>query len=207
MQTYPFKAKPLPYSYYGLEPYIDRETMFFHHDKHYQSYVDNLNKALENYPQYHNMTLPELLKNLSNLPNEIRTKVRNNGGGAYNHGLFFDVMTPKSTKEPHGNLATAINKKYSSYSNFKEKFKKAALDRFGSGWAWLVKDKNGELMIVSTPNQDVPLDLEVSPVLMLDVWEHAYYLKYQNLRGDYIDNWFNVVDWEKAEENYMTKLK
>ncbi|HEY8395528.1 MAG TPA: superoxide dismutase, partial [Bacilli bacterium] len=156
-ETYPFKLKPLPYDYDALEPYIDRETMHFHHDKHHQTYVDNLNKTLENYPELHKKTLVELLQNLEVLPEEIQTAVRNNGGGVLNHNLFFDGMTPASTKAPEGKLAEAINQAFGSFENFKETFKKAALGRFGSGWVWLVSDENGNLKIISTPNQDVPM--------------------------------------------------
>lgn len=205
MNKYPFQLEALPYDYNALEPYIDKETMHYHHDKHHQAYVDNLNKALEGYPQFHQMSLVDLLKNLDNLPAEIQAKVRNNGGGVYNHNLFFKILTPKSTKKPFGELEKAINQKFGSFENFKETFKKAALERFGSGWAWLVKDKNNELMIISTPNQDVPLKLEVQPILALDVWEHAYYLKYQNRRGEYIVNFFEVIDWNKAEDLYLNK--
>lgn len=201
-ETYPFKLKPLPYDYDALEPYIDRETMHFHHDKHHQTYVDNLNKTLENYPELHKKTLVELLQNLEVLPEEIQTTVRNNGGGVLNHNLYFDGMTPASTKAPEGKLAEAINQAFGSFENFKETFKKAALGRFGSGWVWLVSDENGNLKIISTPNQDVPMNLKVNPILEIDVWEHAYYLKYQNRRAEYIDNWFNVIDWKKAEEIY-----
>lgn len=199
-KTYPFKLENLPYDYNALEPYIDEDTMHYHHDKHLQAYVNNLNSALENHPELHNKTLEDLLKNLNTLPTEIQTKVKNNGGGVFNHNLYFDLMTPDSPKKPVGKLAEAIDAKFGSFEKFKETFKKAALDRFGSGWAWLVADKNNELMVVSTPNQDVPLQLEVKPLLLIDVWEHAYYLKYQNRRGDYIDNFFNVVDWEKVNK-------
>lgn len=199
-KTYPFKLENLPYDYNALEPYIDEDTMHYHHDKHLQAYVNNLNSALENHPELHNKTLEDLLKNVNTLPTDIQTKVRNNGGGVFNHNLYFDLMTPNSPKKPVGKLAEAIDAKFGSFDKFKETFKKAALDRFGSGWAWLVADKNNELMVVSTPNQDVPLQLEVKPLLLIDVWEHAYYLKYQNRRGDYIDNFFNVVDWEKVNK-------
>jgi len=201
-KTYPFEKKPLPYDYDALEPYIDTETMHLHHDKHHQAYVNNLNSALENHPELHDKTLEDLLKNLNSLPTEIQTKVRNNGGGVFNHNLFFDLMTPNSTKKPVGKLAEAIDAKFGSFEKFKETFKQAAMGRFGSGWAWLVADKNNELMIVSTPNQDVPLQLEVKPLLGLDVWEHAYYLKYQNRRAEYVDNFFEVIDWEKVNKLY-----
>ena len=205
-ETYPFKLKSLPYDYDALEPFIDKETMHYHHDKHHLAYVNNLNKALENYPELHDKTLIWLLQNLENLPEAIQTAVRNNGGGVLNHNLFFDGMTPASSKAPVGRLAEAINRDFGSFENFKETFKKAALGRFGSGWAWLVSDENGNLKIVSTANQDVPMNLRVNPILEIDVWEHAYYLKYQNRRAEYIDNWFNVIDWNKAEELYNTPL-
>lgn len=201
-ETYPFKLKPLPYAYEALEPYIDQETMHYHHDKHLQAYVDNLNKALEEHPELHGKTLIELLQNLESLPEAIQTAVRNNGGGVLNHNLYFDGMTPDSPKAPVGKLAEAIDRDFGSFEIFKEAFKKAALGRFGSGWAWLVSDKDGKLQIVSTPNQDVPMNLKVNPILEIDVWEHAYYLKYKNQRAAYIDNWFNVVDWNRAEELY-----
>src|SRR5690554_4103532 len=199
-KTYPFEKKPLPYDYDALEPYIDTETMHLHHDKHHQAYVNNLNSALENHPELHNKTLEDLLRNLNSLPNDIQTKVRNNGGGVFNHNLFFDLMTPNSPKKPVGKIAEAIDAKFGSFEKFKETFKKAAMDRFGSGWAWLVADKNNELMVVSTPNQDVPLQLEVKPLLLIDVWEHAYYLNYQNRRADYVENFFNIIDWEKVNK-------
>ncbi|MFA7434759.1 MAG: superoxide dismutase [Bacilli bacterium] len=199
-KTYPFSLEKLPYEYDALEPYIDKETMHFHHDKHHQAYVNNLNAALENHPELHNKTLEDLLRNLNTLPNDIQTKVRNNGGGVFNHNLFFDLLTPNSPKKPVGKLAEAIDAKFGSFEKFKETFKKAAMDRFGSGWAWLVADKNNELMIVSTPNQDVPLQLEVKPLLLIDVWEHAYYLNYQNRRADYVENFFNIIDWEKVNK-------
>jgi len=200
--TYPFELKPLAYDYNALEPYIDEATMHLHHDKHLLAYVNNLNAALENYPELHNKTLEELLSNIHALPNEIQTKVRNNGGGVFNHNLYFDLMAPNSPKKPVGKLAEAIDATFGSFEKFKETFKKAAMDRFGSGWAWLVADKDNKLMILSTPNQDVPLNLEVKPILAIDVWEHAYYLKYQNRRAEYIDNFFEVINWEKANELY-----
>lgn len=204
-KTYPFTIDKLPYDYNALEPYIDTETMHFHHDKHHQAYANNLNNALENYPKLHNKTLEDLLKDINTLPIEIQTKIKNNAGGVYNHDLYFGLMMPNSPKKPVGEIALAIDRKFGSFDNFKETFKKAALDRFGSGWAWLVADKNNELMVISTPNQDVPLQLEVNPLLLIDVWEHAYYLKYQNKRTDYIDNFFNVINWENVNQLYIKK--
>lgn len=201
-KTYPFVLPKLQYEYDALEPYIDKETMHFHHDKHHLAYLNNLNNALKDHPELHNKTLEELLKNLNALPEAIKGAVRNNGGGFFNHNLFFDIMTPFSTKKPKGKLAEKIDKKFGSFEAFKAEFKKAAMTRFGSGWAWLVLDKDNELQVLSTPNQDVPMNLEVLPLVGLDVWEHAYYLKYQNLRGDYVDNFFEVIDWEKIEKTF-----
>lgn len=203
-QTYPFTLMPLPYAYEALEPYIDKETMHYHHDKHHQAYVDNLNKALANHPQYQKYTLPELLVMLPEIPDEIRTAVRNNGGGVYNHNLFWLAMAPQVPSRPTGKLATVIDEKFKTFSNFKVEFKKTALSQFGSGWAWLVSNNRDELAIITTANQNTPLELNLKPILPLDVWEHAYYLKYQNRRGDYIDNWFNIVDWRQAEKLYYT---
>lgn len=200
MKTYPFTLEALPYAYDALEPFIDQETMTIHHTKHHQAYVTNLNQALEAYPELHNLTLEQLLENLDALPQQIQTKVRNNGGGVYNHNLFWKIMTPTSSKAPVGKLKNAIDETFGSFEKFKDAFKAAALTRFGSGWAWLVKNQNGALEIVSTPNQDSPVQLHVKGILPLDVWEHAYYLKYQNKRADYIENWFNVVNWEYAEQ-------
>lgn len=200
--NYPFKLKPLTYAYDAFEPYIDKETMMFHHDKHLQTYVDNLNNTLKDYPDLQNQTLEALLMNLDKLPAEIRGKVQNNGGGVFNHNLYFGLMTPASTKAPVGKVKAAIEQKFGSFDNFKKLFKEAALGRFGSGWAWLVKDEKGELAIVSTPNQDVPSALKVKPLLLIDVWEHAYYLKYQNRRGEYVDNFMNVINWELVEQYY-----
>ena len=190
--TYPFHLPPLPYPYDALEPYIDTETMYFHHDKHFKTYVDNLNAALKNYPKYHSFTLEELLTHLSELPDSIRTFVQNNGGGVYNHDLYFDLMAPGNQEIP-----SFISKIFGGSDLFKAQMKEAALHQFGSGFAWLVADSSGALKIISLPNQDTPLAHGYSPILPLDVWEHAYYLKYQNLRGTYIDSWFHVINWEE----------
>jgi Fe-Mn family superoxide dismutase len=198
---YPFKTVPLPYSYDALEPYIDTQTMQIHHDKHYQTYVDNLNKALINYPEYHKMTLVSLLGNLSNLPYDIRTQVRNNGGGTFNHLLYFNLL--KKDTKPIGKLSEQIIRQYGTFDNFRNEFKKAGLERFGSGWVWLANDDDGKLFIISTPNQDTVIQMSLNPILAMDVWEHAYYLKHQNRRTDYIDNWFKVINWNEAENNYM----
>lgn len=201
LECYPFKAKPLPYNYDTLEPYISKDIMTLHHDKHYQTYVENLNKTLSDYPKYQCCTLNDLLTNLDKLPKEIATPIKNNAGGVYNHEFFFDIMTPNKT-QVSGELKDAINRDFSSYDNFINEFKKSALSVFGSGWAWLVKDSEGQLLIVATPNQDSPVSLNLQPIIGIDVWEHAYYLQYKNKRSDYVNNWINVINWDKALENF-----
>ena len=196
-----FKVEPLPYAYDALEPYIDKDTMKLHHDKHYQAYVDKLNAAILKHPELYYSSLEDLLTNLQSLPSDIALTIKNNGGGAYNHGFFFNIMTDKKTN-PSGNLLKSIERDFGSYDNFEACFKKAALDVFGSGWTWLVADKNGKLSIMNTANQDTPISVNLIPIIGIDVWEHAYYLKYKNKRVDYIDNWFNVINWDKALENY-----
>lgn len=199
---YPFQLPQLPYSYDALEPYIDTETMTIHHQKHHKAYVDNLNKALSNYPDLQGKTLEELLMNLNTLPRDIREQVRNNGGGHYNHSFFWTIMGKGKGGEPKGKLKDDIIKSFGSFDNFKKEFKDAATKRFGSGWAWLVKGKDGKLSITSTANQDSTIMVGITPVLGIDVWEHAYYLKYKNERGSYIDAWWNVVNWDEIEKNY-----
>jgi Fe-Mn family superoxide dismutase len=189
---------PLPYAYDALEPYIDEQTMRIHHGKHHQGYVNNLNTALEGHPDLQAKSVEELLKNLNAVPEDIRTAVRNNGGGHANHSLFWPSMSPKGGGEPDGALAGAIAAAFGSFESFKETFSKAAATRFGSGWAWLSVGGGGKLVVTSTPNQDSPLAEGLMPVLGLDVWEHAYYLKYQNRRGDYIAAWWNVVNWSEV---------
>lgn len=205
-EHYKFQLKPLPYDYDALEPYIDAETVRIHHNKHLQTYVDNLNKALENYPCYHNWSLERLIKNINRIPSQIRTSVKNNAGGVYNHNFYFDIMTPDLPKEPIGELKDAILNSFGSFESFKEKFIQSGLDRFGSGYAWLICRRCGKLSIVNSLNQDVPFNLNVCPILLVDVWEHAYYLKYQNKRKDYLENWFNLIDWEKANKNFINCL-
>ncbi|MBS5949273.1 MAG: superoxide dismutase [Clostridium sp.] len=200
-----FELKPLPYAYDALEPYIDKETMMLHHDKHEKAYLDNLNKAISKYPELYKMGIEGMLKDLNSVPEDIRETVKNNAGGVYNHEFFWSIMSPEQNQTPSGDLLKAINKDFQSFDNFKTKFKEAALGRFGSGWAFLVKDKDGKLSIISTANQDSPISQGLTPILGIDVWEHAYYLKYQNKRGDYIDNWWNVVNWKQAENNYSDK--
>lgn len=185
----------LPYAYDALEPYIDARTMEIHHALHHQAYVDKLNAALEKYPELQEKPIDELLKNLSAIPEDIRGAVRNHGGGHYNHSLFWNWLAPNSEKTPMGELAKKIEATFGSFEKCKEEFTSAALNRFGSGWAWLVKDASGGLKILSTANQDNPISEGFIPLLGIDVWEHAYYLKYQNRRAEYIAAWWNVVKW------------
>lgn len=199
-ETYPFVVKPLPYEYDALVPVLDQETMHFHHDKHYKTYVDNLNAALSDYPELQKTGLSDLLRQIDKLPAAIQTPVRNNGGGVYNHELYFDSMKSPVGQEPSGILLEAINRDFGSLQQWKEQMKQAAVGRFGSGWAWLVTDKDGKLSIVQTANQDVPDLNKVTPVFLVDVWEHAYYLQYQNRRADYVEGWFSLINWRKAEK-------
>lgn len=198
----PFKLPPLPYSYDALDPYIDAETMKLHHDKHHAAYVAKLNEAINKYPELEDKSLEYLLTHLNSLPSDIREAVRNNGGGHYNHSLFWIIMGKGKGGEPKGKLMEDIIKTFGSFENFKKEFNKAALDRFGSGWAWLIKDNNGKLKIISTANQDSPIMEGIAPIMGLDVWEHAYYLKYQNRRADYINNWWKVVNWDEICKRY-----
>ena len=191
-----FTLAPLPYAYDALEPHLDARTMEIHHAKHHQAYITNLNKALEGHPDLQKKSVEELLRGLPSVPEAIRTAVRNNAGGDANHTLFWSVMKPNGGGEPTGPLAEGIAKKFGGFAKFKEQFTEAAMKRFGSGWAWLVKDKTGELAVVSTANQDSPLSDGQMPLLGLDVWEHAYYLKYQNRRVEYVAAWWNVVNWD-----------
>lgn len=192
-----FELPDLPYAYGALEPYIDEQTMRLHHTKHHQSYIDKVNKALENNNEWSSKPIEEILKGLASVPEDIRTTVRNNGGGHYNHSMFWQVMAPGQSGKPEGRISAAIDAAFGSFDNFKEKFSEAAAGRFGSGWAWLV-DKEGNLEITSTANQDCPLSDGAKPILGLDVWEHAYYLKYQNRRPEYIDAWWKVVNWAEV---------
>lgn len=197
-----FTLPSLPYPNDALEPYIDALTMEIHHDRHHNAYVTNLNAALESAPELQDKSLEELLSDLNCVPESIRTAVRNNGGGHANHSLFWEVIGPNAGGAPTGAIAEAINSELGGYDKFKEHFTKAAVTRFGSGWAWLVVDKNGKLAITSTPNQDTPIMDGQTPVLGLDVWEHAYYLKYQNKRPDYINSFFNVINWNEVNKRY-----
>ena len=194
-----FKLPDLPYSFDALEPVIDAKTMEVHHDKHHATYVNNLNKEVENYPEWASKSIEDLMIHLKEVPEEIRTAVRNNGGGHYNHSLFWKIMAPVGTTELKGALLDKINESFGSFDEFKKQFAAAATGRFGSGWAWLVVDGD-KLAVVSSANQDCPLSEGKKPILCLDVWEHAYYLKYQNRRADYVDNFFQVVNWAYVAE-------
>lgn len=206
-ETYPFVVRPLPYEYDALVPVLDEETLTFHHDKHYKTYVDNLNSALADYPQLQQMSLKELLTSIDKLPQAVQTPIRNNGGGVYNHELYFDSMKGVDGQEAFGSLAETIERDFGSYKNWKEQMKQAAVSKFGSGWAWLVSDAEGKLSIVQTANQDVP-DLTVfTPIFLVDVWEHAYYLQYQNRRADYVEGWFDLINWRKAQKRYEERQK
>lgn len=206
-----YELPPLPYPNNALEPNIDAKTMEIHHDKHHGAYVTNLNKAMESAPDQANKSAEALIADLASVPESVRTMVRNNGGGHVNHTFFWKLLAPNAGGQPKGKLAEAINQSFGSFDEFKEKFAAAAAGRFGSGWAWLVVN-NGKLEICSTANQDNPImgkavaGCEGKPVLGLDVWEHAYYLNYQNRRPDYVKAWWNVVNWDEAEKNYQAAL-
>lgn len=198
-----FSLPKLPYAYDALEPFIDKATMEIHHDKHHQTYVNNLNVALEKYPELQNKKVEDLLKNIGSIPAEIRQAVINNGGGHANHTLFWELLTPEVASKPEDELATKINEVFGTFEDFKTKFTDAAIKRFGSGWAWLVKSGD-TLEVYNTANQESPLSEGKTPILTLDVWEHAYYLKYQNRRADYIEAWWNIVNWAKVKELFLT---
>lgn len=204
--TYPFSLPALPYAYNALEPHIDAETMEIHHDKHHKKYVDELNAALKEYPELHKKTLEELLTQLDSLPEAIQKAVRNNGGGHYNHSFFWTIMAPHAGGDPSGEIREFIDKHFKDFKSFKEQFNAAAKKVFGSGWAWLVLNPDGNALIITTANQDSPLSQGLIPLLGLDVWEHAYYLKYQNRRPEYVDAWWNVVNW-KAVNDYVKKAQ
>ena len=197
-----FQIEPLPYAYEALEPHIDAETMRFHHDRHYATYIKNLNEAVNKYPQLKNRSAEDLLRTINSVPQDIRTKVRNNGGGYVNHKMFWSIMGPNAGGTPTGPIADAINKTFGSYDAFKQKLNAAGESRFGSGWAWLVRNKNGNLQIMSTANQDSPFMEGMYPIMGNDVWEHAYYLKYQNKRADYLTAWWNVVNWNEVNKRF-----
>ncbi|MDR0963134.1 MAG: superoxide dismutase [Clostridium sp.] len=206
-ETYPFVTQPLPYEYDALSPIIDETTLHVHHDKHYQTYVNNLNSTLADYPELQKLSLRELLGQISNLPSGIITPVRNNGGGVFNHQLYFGSMTIPNQEDPTGALAEAIERDFGSLLQWREGMKQAALGQFGSGWAFLVLDTTGKLLIVKVANQDVPDFSLYTPLLLVDVWEHAYYLQYQNRRADYVDGWFKLINWRKVAKRYDEALK
>jgi Fe-Mn family superoxide dismutase len=197
-----YTLPPLPYDFGALEPYIDALTMEIHHDKHHAAYVNNLNAALKDHPDHQGKTIEALIADLNALPESIRTAVRNNGGGHANHSLFWQIMKPGGGGEPTGPLAEAIKNELGGFAAFKDAFTKAGVTRFGSGWAWLIVGQDGKLAITSTPNQDSPIMEGLTPILGLDVWEHAYYLKYQNRRPDYIAAWWNTVNWDEVARRY-----
>jgi Fe-Mn family superoxide dismutase len=202
-----FELPPLPYPYEALEPYIDTETMHLHHDKHHQAYITNLNNAVQGQSeQLASYSVEDLLRNISQVPDSIRTAVQNNGGGHANHSMFWQLMKPNGGGAPTGELASAIEQAFGSFDQFKDTFNKAGLARFGSGWAWLVLNQNGQLQVVSTANQDSPLMTGMYPVMGNDVWEHAYYLKYKNVRADYLSAWWNVVNWDEVARRYQQAL-
>lgn len=200
--TYPFVLPPLPYPYDALEPVIDMETMYYHHDRHFKTYVDNLNKALSNEPEFQSWPLEKLITNVQELPPAIRTAVHNNAGGVYNHWLYFDSMTP-SQKPVTGPLEQAVSDAFGSPDHLQTVLTEAGTSQFGSGYAWLVKDENGHLSVIHLANQDTPLPTGLVPILLVDVWEHAYYLKYQYRRPQYLNAWFSLIDWEKAGLRYL----
>jgi Fe-Mn family superoxide dismutase len=201
-----FTLPPLPYAYDALEPYIDARTMEIHYTKHHQKYIDELNAALEKHPVWQEKTVEQLLSDLNALPEEIRTAVRNNGGGHYNHSLFWTLLTPNAPLKPKGQLAVAIDETFGSFEQFQKQFDEAAKKRFGSGWAWLSVDKR-KLVLTSSANQDCPISDGMQPILGLDVWEHAYYLKYQNKRPEYIAAWWSIINWKHVEELYAQSMR
>jgi len=198
----------LPYSYDALEPYIDAQTMEIHHTKHHQTYINNLIAALEKHPEFDTPSLQDLLIDLSTVPHDIRTAVRNNGGGHFNHSLFWNIMKPNGGGKPHGKLGEEIKKTFGTFESFQEIFNTQAKSVFGSGWAWLsIDNATGNLIIGGLSNQDSPLSYNQTPLMGLDVWEHAYYLKYQNKRPDYIAAWWHVINWDMVEENYRAVIE
>ncbi len=196
-----FTLPPLPYEFAALEPHIDAKTMEIHHGKHHQTYVNNLNAAAEKAPELAGKSLDDLMRNVTRAPEAVRTAVRNNGGGHWNHSMFWQIMAPRAGGEPGGNLGAAIKSTFGDFAKFREQFSTAGVGRFGSGWAWLI-NTGGKLSITSTPNQDNPLMEGQKAIMGLDVWEHAYYLKYQNRRPDYIQAWWNVVNWKEVGKRF-----
>lgn len=203
----PFVLPPLPYAFDALEPLIDAQTMQIHHDRHHAAYVDNLNKAVANFPDLAKKPVEDLLRDLNSIPEAIRTAVRNHGGGHANHTLYWQIMSVKGAKQPVGELAKAIDQRFGSFSSFQDQLTRAATGVFGSGWAWLSLDQNKQLAIIPTPNQDTPISTGHTPLLGIDVWEHAYYLKYQNRRADYLAAFHKVINWDPISERYSNLAK
>ncbi len=201
------KLPPLPYDYNALEPHIDAKTMTFHHDKHHAGYVKNLNTALGKYPQLKQQTVEQLLGNLNSVPEDIRNTIRNNGGGHVNHSMFWEIMKPNGGGEPNGAIANAIKDNFGSFNDMKNQFNEAGGKRFGSGWAWLVFNKDGKLEVMSTANQDSPFSEGQYPIMGNDVWEHAYYLNYQNRRKDYLEAWWNTINWDEVNTRFEAAKK
>jgi len=199
----PFELPPLPFALDALEPHLDTKTMEIHYTKHHQTYLNNLNAAIEKHPELFKLSIEQILKDLNNVPEDIRMAVRNHGGGYYHHTFYWNTLSPRGGGEPTGKLGDAIQKTWGSFANFKAEFDKTALGRFASGWAWLSKKGDGSLVIHNTPNQDSPLTEGLTPIITIDVWEHAYYLKFQNRRADFIASWWNVVNWEEAEKRFL----
>lgn len=206
-EKYPFLLPDLPYAFDSLEPYIDTETMKIHHNNHHKAYVDNLNGALKDHPALHNKTLFELLANIEKQPANIKTALRNQAGGHFNHSLFWTIMSPLTPNAPSKKLEAQIIKDFGSFASFQEKFNSCAKSVFGSGWAWLVTDRTGRLSIIATHNQDSPVSDTMIPILGLDVWEHAYYLKYQNRRNDYISSFWHIINWKQVDQYYLNALQ
>lgn len=207
-EKYPFKLPELGYPYNSLEPYIDSETMSYHHDKHFKTYVDNLNNILKNYPIYQNLTLKQILQNIASFPSEIQTNVRNNAGGVFNHWLYFKIINPFFvSKNKDNKLISKLSSTYGSMDNFFSEFKRKSKEVFGSGYTFLVLDKLNNLKLINTKNQDTPLEQNLKPILLIDLWEHAYYLKYRNLRDEYIDNFIRVINFDVANEVFLDFLK
>ena len=200
-----YELPPLPYDYSALEPYIDTQTMQLHHDKHHAAYVNNLNTALQSHTEFASRSAEDLIRRINDVPESIRTAVRNNGGGHVNHSMFWQIMKPNGGGQPGGELGSAIDQTFGSFDQFKAAFNDAGVKRFGSGWAWLVLDSSGKLSVISSANQDSPLMDGLYPVMGNDVWEHAYYLKYQNRRPDYLAAWWNVVNWDEIEKRFNAK--
>lgn len=201
-EHYPFKLMILPYEYNSLEPYIDEETMKVHHLGHLKTYVDNLNKILENYPKLHNWSLEKILYNISSIPKEIQVTVKNNAGGVYNHNLYFNSLSPKKEINTSTNFENTVKKQFGSFDNFLSELKEKSLSVFGSGYSYVVLDIEGNIMIITTKNQDTPLELNLYPLVPIDVWEHAYYLKHKNKRVEYIEDIFEVINWNNIEKRY-----